>query len=151
MAMPRQNISQVLHQADRWTLAQIQTELDRFSQGDGADLDALHCRHVYLLLPDTEHSPELQYLLRQFRNSGRLDVLADRFDKIPVTGVGQSFEGYCMYGTSLFVALGLLRLTTRYYGRLRCGLFVTREQSSDSSTCAVFTDTEVCGSERLYC
>jgi len=123
--------TQLFHQTTRWPIEQIQAEIGRCIHADDETIDRLKLQRVYLLLPDTEHSKEVRYLIGQFRDTGQLDVIADRFEKIPVSGVGQVWEGYCLYSTSLFIALGLLKFTTCYYGWLRCALFVERSQSKE--------------------
>jgi hypothetical protein len=111
----------------RWTVPEIQAALNALAQADDPILDHLQNQQAYLLLPDTELSLEVRHMINQLRNTGHLEQIANCFEKIPFSRVGQAWEGYCMYATSLFVALSLLKFTTRCYnGRLRCALFVAQ-------------------------
>ena len=128
------NISHISYRTIRWSRKSILEELERLPSADDSSLHQLQQQGVYLLLPDTEHSAELRYLVKQFRETRQVELVADRFEKIPFSGVGQAWEGYCLYATSLFIALNLLRFTTQCYGWLRCALFLLSDQTQSIDT-----------------
>jgi len=127
------DIDQILSQTVRWSNETILAELEQLPDADETDMKLLQQRQSYLLLPDTEHTAELYYLVRQLRQFGHLQLVASCFEKSPVSGIGQAAcEGYRLYATSLFIALSLLKFTSRCCGRLRCGLFVLKDSSGIS-------------------
>ena len=92
------DIEQLLSQVVPWPNETILAELEQLPDADETDMLRLQ-QQAYLLLPDTEHSEELYYLVRQLRQFGHLQlvvghtVVAGGVSALPAGGVDDDAAG----------------------------------------------------------